>query len=263
MKKTGIIIALLFICIGSFVSYRLYQKKSQVISYTPEEMIRQQANYDLVLGGNYQRAIEQYSELIKIDSIDVDLYYNRGDAFSKQGQFESAINDYKKVLELGLRDDLQTYLRLGLAEKRLGRYSDAEETFRALLKHCTVNDDNELWAGNYHLGQIQYKLGRFRKAINYYNNAVYYSKTKQNLYHRANSYYSLGIIDSAVMDYNNSIEFVKRDFISENPNSSLAKCDTCGFSIGTKEYELLTEPSSGPILREVLNKTKELKEIKQ
>ncbi|MEZ5083831.1 MAG: TonB family protein [Bacteroidales bacterium] len=50
----------------------------------------------------YSRAIELYSEAVKLTPDDPDIYYNRGVAFSHSGDNESACNDWRMAKYLGL-----------------------------------------------------------------------------------------------------------------------------------------------------------------
>ena len=211
---------------------------------------RQKADLALFLSGDYKTAIKYYDKLIYWRPNAAGYFFNRGDAFQGDRQYENAIADYKKALELGINDSLQTILRIALSAKRQGDLQTAEQKFLQLLKLSTekVEKENEFWAANYHLGQLEFKKKNYRKAIDYYNAAHIVSPSNFELYHRANAYFALGLVDSARQDFNTSIRFVKRDFIKEFPKSLIAQCDTCGFPFGSKEYELLTESKTETII---------------
>jgi len=224
----------------------------------PEVLMKQKAYSALHVYGDYEKAIKLISQLLENDSLNIDLLYNRGDAYRFSRNYQKALADFKKIESLKPNISGQTLLRIGLIEKSMSKYEDAESTFEKLMiKSEEEENTNENWAANYHLGQIMYKQGEFRKAINYYNNAEEIKHTLNNLYHRANAYYALGIKDSAIWDYNQSIEFVKKDFINEYPNTILDKCDTCGFEFGSKEYDILTEPLN-PTLIGLMDKLERL-----
>jgi tetratricopeptide (TPR) repeat protein len=148
---------------------------------------------------------------------------------------------YDAPLKPGEEETLQMLLKKALAAKEYRNIKLEEMLLLKLLKLSENKYRLGYWAANYHLGQLEYKKQNYRKAIAYYNNAHSVDPTNLEIYHRANAYYSLGKPDSAIQDYNQSIRFVKGDFVRAFPNSSLAKCDTCGFPFGSAEYDIFTE----------------------
>ena len=53
--------------------------------------------------GDYDRAIANYDKAIEINPIFVAAYNNRGNAYSKKGQHDQAISDYTKAIEISPR----------------------------------------------------------------------------------------------------------------------------------------------------------------
>jgi tetratricopeptide (TPR) repeat protein len=225
---------------------------------------RQKADVALFLSGDYKTAIQYYDKLISWRPNAAGYYYNRGDAFYEEEQYEKAISDYNKSLQLGIKDSLQTILRIALTAKRQGNFPIEEQYLQQLLglSKDKRGNENEFWAANYHLGQLEFKMKNYRQAIDYYNTAQVVNPNNFNLYHRANAFFALGLLDSARRDFNTSIHFVKKDFVRKYPNSQLAQCDTCGFPFGSKEYELLTE-SNGETIIQALDKYEDNKQIKE
>lgn len=226
-----------------------YYKNSLLIHY------EQKAGNALILG-DYKSSIDNYNKLISLRP-DVSVYYYfRGDAYKGDKQYAKAILDYLMSLKIGISSDdsLQTMLRIALIYKVEGMVNNEEKMLNELLRLSKnrIGNENEYWAANYHLGQLEYKKKHYRKAINYYNTAHLTSPTNLEIYHRANSYFALGKIDSARLDLRQSIKFVKSDYVDKNPNSILAQCDTCSFPFGSKEYELLTEENES--ILEILDK---------
>lgn len=66
--------------------------------------MERQENYDyikaLICEGKTQEAITQLDSLIKIAAPSDTLYYLRGNAYRKQSDWPSAINDYLKAIEI-------------------------------------------------------------------------------------------------------------------------------------------------------------------
>jgi tetratricopeptide (TPR) repeat protein len=54
-------------------------------------------NWDL---GEYDRAISDFTKALEIDQRYADAYYNRGLAYKYKGQYDKAITDYNKAIEI-------------------------------------------------------------------------------------------------------------------------------------------------------------------
>ena len=54
--------------------------------------------------GDYQAAISDYDEAIRLDPNDTRAYYNRGVAKSELGDSEAAISDYDEAIRLDPND---------------------------------------------------------------------------------------------------------------------------------------------------------------
>jgi len=54
---------------------------------------------------DYDRAIADFNQAIKLDPNDTDTYYNRGLAYKNKGSLDLAVQDFNKVLELN--DDVE------------------------------------------------------------------------------------------------------------------------------------------------------------
>ena len=50
--------------------------------------------------GQYDKAISDYTEAIKLKPKHADIYYSRGLASYKMGQFEEAISDFTEAIKL-------------------------------------------------------------------------------------------------------------------------------------------------------------------
>jgi tetratricopeptide (TPR) repeat protein len=77
---------------------------------------------------NYEQAIQRYSEGIEINP-DHTLYSNRAACFVQLGQWENALEDAHKCLELK-EDFAKGYFRKGVALFELGRYEEAVEALK-------------------------------------------------------------------------------------------------------------------------------------
>jgi len=72
-----------------------------------------------------------YDEVIRLDPLNVDAYYNRGIAYSRLGQYEQAIEDYDKAIRLDPQY-VGIYWDRGIAYSRLGQYERAIDDYDEL-----------------------------------------------------------------------------------------------------------------------------------
>jgi len=113
------------------------------------------ANDDLV---PKKRAIENYNDAI--------VYYNRGIDYSNLGQYQRAIEDYNQAIRLK-PDYAEAYFNRGLAYDKLGQYQRAIEDFNEAI-HLQP-DDAEVYIGR---GVAFGGLGQYQRAIVDYNEAI-------------------------------------------------------------------------------------------
>lgn len=56
--------------------------------------------------GEYRKAIEDFTMVLKIDPLNANAYFNRGSAYDSLGDFDKAIADYTKALSLEAVDKI-------------------------------------------------------------------------------------------------------------------------------------------------------------
>ena len=80
--------------------------------------------------GNYDRAISDYNKAIELDPGDANAYNDRGLTWADKGNYDWAILDYNKAIELdpGFADAYNNraycYKKLGLSRKAAGDYNN-------------------------------------------------------------------------------------------------------------------------------------------
>jgi stress-induced-phosphoprotein 1 len=88
---------------------------------------------------DYPTAIKHYSEAISFDPTDHLLFSNRSACYASLEQYQDALDDGKKCVELK-PDFVRGYGRKGLAEFYLNQYEEAEKTYTAGLKLDPTNE---------------------------------------------------------------------------------------------------------------------------
>ncbi|MCZ9886919.1 tetratricopeptide repeat protein [Brachyspira hyodysenteriae] len=89
---------------------------------------------------NYEEAIKDFDKVIELSPEKSNAYYNRGHSKSYLGKYEEGIKDFKKVLEFN-EDDAEAIYYIGLGYFYLGRYQEAIKNFDiALLLDDEIDD---------------------------------------------------------------------------------------------------------------------------
>jgi tetratricopeptide (TPR) repeat protein len=73
------------------------------------------------LNGNYDEAISDYNRAIELNPEFSEAYYTRGSAYDRKGQYNHAIDDYTKAIELNPYF-VEAYSNRGVANGIIGRY---------------------------------------------------------------------------------------------------------------------------------------------
>ena len=132
-----------------------------------------------------QKAIDQYSQILKIDPRIWETYHQRGIVFLRYNSLENAEADYLEVLKYN-PDFLDAYINLGSIYASEGRVELAVDMF---LRGLRINKDNNKFFGNLppeeevnfgfariynSLGQIYEKEGKFVLASESFREALIY-----------------------------------------------------------------------------------------
>ncbi len=131
--------------------------------------IREQARHLISLGfdhfkaGNYELAVTNYTEAIRLNPNHAKAYNNRGLAYRKLGQLPQAIEDYTEAIRLQ-SDVASRYNNRGMVYIDLGKYELALADFRETIRLDSAYP-NPYWG----LGNIYYETNNYNKAITAYH----------------------------------------------------------------------------------------------
>eukprot|EP00455_Lapot_gusevi_P046664 TRINITY_DN617_c0_g2_i1.p1 TRINITY_DN617_c0_g2~~TRINITY_DN617_c0_g2_i1.p1 ORF type:complete len:573 (-),score=284.83 TRINITY_DN617_c0_g2_i1:237-1955(-) len=88
--------------------------------------------------GRYEEAASEFTTAISLDASNHVLYSNRSGAYAALKQYDHALEDANKCIELN-PNFVKGYSRKGLALFNLGRYEEARDTYRQGLTHDANN----------------------------------------------------------------------------------------------------------------------------
>jgi lipoprotein NlpI len=134
--------------------------------------------------GDYERAIQDYDEAIRRERKYAPAYYNRGNAYQGKGDYERAIQDYDVAIRLKPQDAL-AFNNRGSAYMRKGDYARAIQDYDQAVRL----DPNYPPAFN-NRGSAYMRKGDYDRAIQDYDQAV-----------RLNSNYSLAFRNRGVTQF--------------------------------------------------------------
>ena len=157
--------------------------------------------------GNLTQAIADYTNVIRINSKHAKAYYNRGNIYGKQSNLTQAIADYTKAIEINPKYKDAYYNR----GNTYGKQGNLTQAIADYTKAIEIDSKYATAYGN--RGNIYQIQGNFQQAIADYNKAIEINPDIAGFYsNRGNTYQTQGNFQQAIVDYNKAIE--------KNPNDN-------------------------------------------
>jgi len=123
--------------------------------------------------GQYQEAIDNYTKAIQLNSTYIDAYLYRGHCYIELNQFQRTIDDYTRAVHLD-SNYIEAYRVRASFYDQLGRYQEAIDDYTRLIRLESYDDpymeDGE--RSYYIRGCVYEKLGRYQEAIDDYKKAL-------------------------------------------------------------------------------------------
>ncbi|MHC4583302.1 MAG: tetratricopeptide repeat protein [Planctomycetota bacterium] len=143
----------------------------------------------------YEQAIFNYTKAIEMAPKMAKAYYNRGNAYIAKGQFDNAILDYTKAIEIN-PGFTEAYYDRGLNYAMKGEYD------RAILDYNkAIEMAPKMAKAYYNRGNAYITQGQYDQTILDYTKAIEINPRLDSAYHnRALAYYDKGEYDKAWQD---------------------------------------------------------------
>ena len=182
-------------------------------NYAPAYNNRGVVRYEL---GNKQGAIDDYNQAIKINPNLVQAYYNRGIARDELGNKPGAIDDYNQAIKID-PNDADAYYNRGVVRDELGNKQGAIDDYNLAIK---INPNYAPAYNN--RGVVRYELGNKQGAIDDYNQAI---KINPNLvqayYGRGNVRNDLGDKPGAIDDFQQAAKLYQQQGKNQDYQNAL------------------------------------------
>ncbi len=195
----------------------LREKYNRATSQAEKDSIRKQMNdadreflanqkldegLNLYYDGDYNGMIKICNEAIKLNPTLYGAYFYRGLSYCGLNQYEKAIQDYNKAIQLNPNNNLEyLYFSLGITYGQLRQY---DLSIKSLDKTIQLNPN--IWQA-YTVRGISYaELNQYVQAIQDFNKAIQLNPNSFESYiSRAVVYVDLKQYDVAIQDFNNAI----------------------------------------------------------
>jgi lipoprotein NlpI len=150
--------------------------------------------------GEYDRAIEDYDQAIRLNPKHPDAFSNRGVAYARKGDYDRAIENYNEAIRLNPKHAGALYGR-GNAYRRKGDYDRAIENYDEAIqlspKHANAFSNR---------GVAYARKRDYDRAIENYDEAIRLNPKHVNaFYNRGNAYRHKGDYDRAIENYDEAI----------------------------------------------------------
>ncbi|MGH7999834.1 MAG: tetratricopeptide repeat protein, partial [Brasilonema sp.] len=201
----------------------------------------------------YNAAINNYNQALKLNSKDSETYYKRGLTRYRLGDYEGAIADYNQVIQINPYYG-KVYTKIGLAHYQLGDYEAAIADYTQAIR---MNPNDAVAYRN--RADIRYHLGDYQEAIEDYNQAtkinpntssIEDSKRGIELFsqsiemkpndaigykNRGNSRFDLGDYQGAIEDYTQVIQMNSHE-VDAYYNRGQARYDSGDYQGAIEDY---------------------------
>ena len=179
--------------------------------------------------GEYDLAIADYTEAVKLGSENVERYVSRGIAYRLKGDFDNAIKDFNKAINLN-SNDFHTYNHRGIVYKRKG---ESDKAINDFSKAIDLNPDDNYGGPYFNRGIIYHSEGEIEKAIDDYSKSIELNPSYADAYYHQGTLWlrlqnwerakvdltgarnrGLNIIADFCKDYGSVVDFEARNSVS-------------------------------------------------
>jgi tetratricopeptide (TPR) repeat protein len=172
---------------------------------------------------NYEAAIEDFTKAIEMGEAKEGVkmsYIYRGFAKNGLGKYKEAIEDFTKAIEID-STDLASYIDRGLAKSYSGDRQGAVEDFKYILTQDSTGDQAQ--GAYYYLGLIAHHAGEYQQANEYYDKLILLvPKGSEAYFNRGAAKDMLMDPEGSIADYDMAIKY-NPNYMEAYANRGFAK----------------------------------------
>jgi lipoprotein NlpI len=158
---------------------------------------------------DYDHAVQDFDQALKIDPNSAPAFNDRGMMYADKGEFDRAIQDYDQALK-AKPDYAWAFNNRGNAYSDLRDYAQAIKDYNETLR---LNPDNSSAFNN--RGNAYLRMGEFERSIPDFDQSLKLSPTFLNAFRgRAAAYFYLGQFAAAQPDFANAVKSTPTDAYS-------------------------------------------------
>ncbi|HNQ68867.1 MAG TPA: tetratricopeptide repeat protein [Bacteroidales bacterium] len=174
--------------------------------------------------GNWELALQDYNKAIEINPDYAIAYSNRGLIFGKLGDYDNAISDFSEALRVNPNYVLARWNR-GVTYSILQKWEEAIEDYNVVIEIDTSFVD-----AYYNMGVAYSNLGEWEMALNNFNSTIQLNPEYPNAFlNRGVSFDNLGVLEKALSDYSIAIQ--------KDPNNAVVYFYRAVVYDSLKQYE--------------------------
>lgn len=204
----GIVLVLSLLGVKTFRQAGLWGRESRLWSYVlkqePRSFFAYNSRGNLCMDDkNYEKAIADFSQAIRLRPDYALAYNNRGLAYYHNGQQSLALSDFNMALKLHYSNPDYTLVNRGLLYTQMGR---TDLALKDLKKAVSLNPGNPYAYNN--LGGIYFNQGLYDLAFENFNKALELKKDLVKAYvSRGNVYLKKNMPELAMRDYKTALGY--------------------------------------------------------
>ncbi len=195
-----------------------YTEAIRIVKPTLEELPKEQSaglyndrGLSYFLNNDFNHAMADYKKAIEIKPKYAEAYNNQGFIFYEMGKYDRAIADYTKAIEIN-PNLAEAYNNRGLAYHQKNQYNLAIADYTRAIE---INPGGTMAYNN--RASTYYDTGKYELAISDYTKNLEINPRDYMAYnYRGNVYIAIGRNDQAISDYTRAIEINPEDGLAYN-----------------------------------------------
>jgi tetratricopeptide (TPR) repeat protein len=143
--------------------------------------------------------IKIYTYILSVSSENPMVYFNRGICYRLVSDFESAIKDFDKAEQEGIKGR-PLWMNRAMAYLPLKRFEEAYQDLSRIIEEDAADSSSYFYRG-----EVRFRQGRYREAIAEYDSALKLKQSHYLYFVRADSHRMTGETAQALEDYSQAV----------------------------------------------------------